>query len=114
MEIKYFTQNIKLSGELKDHLEEKIKKFSRYLNKIKEVQIDLSYNPSHKKDQLIRLEINLKTLNKLFRAVVRGPNISTAIDQIEKKLRKQLEKYKENKKIKRKVTRKIFRKVESL
>lgn len=114
MQIKYFTQNIKLSGELQDFLEKKIQKFSRFLDKIWEARVDLSYNPSHDKDKLIRLEINLRMPNKIIRVETRASNLREAVDQVEKKIRKQLEKYKEFGKIKRKITKRIIREAKSI
>jgi ribosomal subunit interface protein len=114
MEIKYFTQNIKLSGELQDFLEEKIQKLSRYSDKIWQANVDISFNPGHNKNQLIRLEINLRMPNKILRAETRSPNLRQAIDDLEKKLRKQLEKYKEFGRMKRKITKKTVNKIKSL
>lgn len=114
MEIKYFTQNIKLSGELQDFLEEKIQKLSRFSDKIWQVNVDLSYNPGHDKDKLVRLEINLRMPNKILRAETRAANLREAIDQIEGKIKKQLEEYKEFGKIKRRITRKVIRSIKSI
>ena len=114
MEIKYFTQNIKLSGELQSFLEEKIKKLSRFSGKIWRARIDLSYNPGHAKDKIVRLEVNLQMPNKILRTASRGSNLREAVDQIESKLRKQLENYKEFDTEKRKITRKFIRNSKSI
>jgi len=94
MEIKYFIQNVTLTGEIKEFLHEKIQKFSRFSNKIWEARVDLSYNPGHSKDQVFRLEINLRLPDKILRGVARAPDLQTAVNTVEKKLKRQMEKYK--------------------
>ena len=113
MEIQIFNQNIKLGKELKNYLEEKIKKFNRLSQKIVRAQVDLSYNANHPKSQVLRLEINLHLPKKNLRAVTRASDLQTAIDIVEKKLKKQLKKYKSFKKEKRRETAKIIRKRKS-
>lgn len=93
MEIKYFTQNITLTEELKDFLEEKIIKLTKFLPKIWEARVDLSYNPTHNKNQVFRLEINLRLPDVMLRGVSRAPDLQTATNSTEQKLRRQIEKY---------------------
>lgn len=93
MEIKYFTQNTTISGELKDFVEEKIQKLSKFLPKIWEARVDLSYSPTHNKNQVFRLEINLRLPDAMLRGVSRGPDLQTTLDIVYKKLRSQIEKY---------------------
>ncbi|MCD6471319.1 ribosome-associated translation inhibitor RaiA [bacterium] len=113
MEIQIFNQNIKLGGELKKYLEEKIKKLNRFSQKIIRAQVDLSYNANHPKSQVLRLEVNLYLPKKNLRAVARAADLQTAIDNVEKKLRKQFKKYKGFKEEKRRQTAKIIRKKKS-
>ncbi|MDA2935976.1 ribosome-associated translation inhibitor RaiA [Patescibacteria group bacterium AH-259-L05] len=93
LEIKYFTQNITLTGELKDFVEEKILKLNKFVDTIWEARVDLSYSPTHNKNQVFRLEINLRLPDKILRGVARGPDLQTALDIVDKKLRRQIEKY---------------------
>ncbi len=99
---------------MKSSLEGKIKKLLRFSKKIWQVDVDLSYNPKHTKETSLRLEINLKMPNKILRAVVRMPDLQTAIDLVEKKLRKQLEKYKEFGLLKRRFTSRLIRERKSI
>jgi len=122
MEIKYFTKNITLSGELQKFLEEKIQKLSRYTDKIWEARVDLSYHPTrpkghkitHVKGETIRLEISLRMPNKILYATERAKDLQTAVDSIEKKLRKQLERYKNFGQFKRRQTKLIIRKIKTI
>ena len=111
MEITHFLQNFKLDLKNKKFLDEKIKKLGRFSNKIWEARVDLSYNPSHVKEEVFRLEINLRMPNKILRGVVRAANLQTAIDQVEEKLKRQLRKYKGFGQAKKRLTRKILRKI---
>ncbi|MBL7141632.1 ribosome-associated translation inhibitor RaiA [Patescibacteria group bacterium] len=111
MEIKYFVQNFVLDDKNKKFLEEKIKKLEHFSNKIWEAKVDVSYNPDRIKEEIFRLEINLKMPNKILRGVVRAANLQTAIDQVEQKLKKQLRKYKGFGQAKKRLTKKIIRKI---
>lgn len=90
MKINYFTHNIKISPELKEFLEKKINKLERYSKKIQLAEVDLSYNSSHSKNEVVRLEINLHIPKKILRAVVRAKNIQEAINEVVSKLYRQL------------------------
>ncbi|MDD3102473.1 MAG: ribosome-associated translation inhibitor RaiA [Patescibacteria group bacterium] len=109
MEIKYFFQNITLSGELKDYLEEKVKKLNRFSDKIWEAKIDLSFNDSHAKSEAFRLELALKMPDRLLEASVRAANIQEAIDKVEEKIRKQLEHYRGIRESKKRLINKFVR-----
>ena len=111
MEIKYFVQNFVLNKQNKDFLTQKIEKLERFSNKIWEAKVDLSYNPSHRKEQVFRLEINLRMPNKILRGVVRAANLQIAIDQTEQKLKKQLRKYKGFGQAKKRLSKKIIRRI---
>lgn len=122
MEIKYFFQNISLTGELRDLVEEKIQRFTRLNDKIWEAKVDLSYHPTrgkgheitHVKSEKIRLEINLRLPNKILRAVARARDLRSALDGVEAKLTGQLRKYKTFGEVKRKKTAEIIRKAKSI
>ena len=90
MKIKYFVQNIKISEQVKEFIEKKISKLERYFENIRLAEVDLSYNSSHSKNEVIRLEINLHIPKKIFRAVVRAKNVQEAVNKIEPKLKRQL------------------------
>jgi len=110
MEIKFFIQNLKLSDENKKFIEEKIKKLERFSEEIWEARVDLSYRPTRNKEQMIRLEINLRMPNKILRAEEKDRDLLNAIEKVEKKLKGQLRKYRTFGERKRKQTQKIIRK----
>ncbi|OQX71317.1 ribosomal subunit interface protein [Candidatus Parcubacteria bacterium 4484_255] len=94
MTIKYFVQNFTLSDKDKNFLENKIKKLAHFSDEIQEAKIDLSYNPSHHKNQLFRVEVNLCMPNKMLRAVSRASHFEAAIIDVERALQRQLKRYK--------------------
>ena len=114
MKIVYFTKNLTLSGQIKDALEQKIKKFYHLAHGVKEIRVDLSYNANHHKDDAIRLEVTIESLNKNFQASTRAANILEAADRLENKMKNQLEKAKKAKEVKRKITRRLIRANKSL
>ncbi|MDD4996349.1 MAG: ribosome-associated translation inhibitor RaiA [Patescibacteria group bacterium] len=111
MEIKYFFQNFKLNSQNKKFIEDKIKKLERFSEKIWEAKIDLSYRPTRKKEQTIRLEINLRMPNKILRAEERDKDLLNVIEKVEKKLKGQLRKYRTFGEKKKRETQKIIDKI---
>ncbi len=111
MEIKYFIQNFVLDDKSKKFLEEKIKKLEHFSDKIWEAKVDVSYSPDRIKEQIFRLEINLRMSNKILRAVIRAENLQIAIDQVEEKLKRQLRRYKGFGQTKKRLTQKRIRKI---
>ena len=112
MQIKYFTQNVTVKGEIRDFLQNKIQRLSRFSDKIWEARVDIKYNPGHNKEQVFRLEINLRMPDKILRGVARAPDVQTAMNEVEKKLKRQLEKYRgawQTKKRFAKLVKKIMR-----
>jgi len=109
MEIKYFVQNFTLSDEDKNFLEEKIQKLTHFSDKIWEAKVDLSYNPSHSKNQLFRVEINLRMQNKILRAVSRASHFEAAVIDIEKILQRQLRRYKNFRLLRRRLAQKFLK-----
>ena len=109
MEIKYFVQNFTLSDEDKDFLEEKIKKLTHFSDKIWEAKADLSYNPNHSKNQLFRVEVNLRMPNKILRAVSRASHFQAAVMDIEKILQRQLRRYKGFRLLRRRFAQKFLK-----
>ncbi|OQX71470.1 ribosomal subunit interface protein [Candidatus Parcubacteria bacterium 4484_255] len=109
MEIKYFVQNFTLSDKDKDFLEDKIKKLTHFSNEIWEAKIDLSYNPSHYKNQLFRVEVNLRMPNKILRAVSRASHFEAAVIDAERVLQRQLRRYKGFRFIRRRLAQKFLR-----
>ncbi len=109
MEIKYFVQNFTLSDKDKKFLEDKIQKLTHFSNKIWEANVDLSYNPSHNKNQLFRAEINLRMPNKILRAVSMASHFEAAVIDIEKVLQRQLRRYKNFRFIRRRFAQKFLR-----
>lgn len=114
MKINYLVKNIKLSGELQKLLETKIKKFSRFSNKIWQIRVDLRYNPSYAKKKSVRLEINLHMPDKVLQAVAEGEDLRETIDLIEGKIKKQLEKYKKKDSTKRRIARRLAKESRSI
>ncbi len=109
MEIKYFVQNFTLSDQDKKFLEDKIQKLTHFSDKIWEARVDLSYNPSHKKNQLFRVEVNLRMQNKILRAVSRSSRFETAVISVEKILQRHLRRYKSFCLLRRRLTQKFLK-----
>jgi len=114
MNIAFFLQNLKLSPETKEYIEKKLQKFSRFSQKIMNVQVDLSFNPGHDSLKKFRAEINLELPKALIHAAARAPELRDAFDLVEEKIQKQLLRWKETDEIKRRETRKIIRQRKSL
>lgn len=108
MEIKYFFQNLELSADDQKFIEEELQKLTRFSDEIEEARIDLSYNPNHSKDEIFRLEVNLRLPRKTLRGVCRSGELHSAVHAVEDVLQRQLKKYKAYGSIRRRWTQKFF------
>jgi len=96
MHIQFYSKNIELSNQIKNHVQEKIGGLEKYESQIIDCQVDLSKNTHHKKGDVYRAEVNIKVAydKKLIRAVVEAENIMSAIDQVKDKVQRQIIKVK--------------------
>ncbi|MCF7906894.1 ribosome-associated translation inhibitor RaiA [Patescibacteria group bacterium] len=108
MEIKYFVQNFELNSEDQEFIDEALQKLTRFSKEIKEARIDLSYNPNHSKDEVFRLEVNLRLPRKTLRGVHRAGELHSAVHAVEDILQRQLKKYKAYGSTRRRWTQKLF------
>ncbi|MEK7580155.1 MAG: ribosome-associated translation inhibitor RaiA [Patescibacteria group bacterium] len=109
MNIEFFLQNIELDPKVKDKIAEKISRLKKYNAKISSAKLDLSFNPAHNKEEVIRLEAFLCLPKKDIYTSVRAGNLSDAVDLLANKLRHQLRELKDRKEEKRKKTRQMIR-----
>ena len=100
-EVKFFSQNLKLTPEIKDLIRKRIQRVIKMTGgkekDVRDVRVDLSRNPGHDDAQLIRLEININLYpgQIILRAAERGPDLRDALDRAEEILKRQAVKYKE-------------------
>jgi len=109
MNIEFFLQNIELDTKVKAKIIERVNRLKKYNAKIFLAKLDLSFNPAHNKEEIVRLEAFLRLPKKDLYASVRAGTLSEAVDRITTKLRRQLRELKDWKEEKRKKTRQMIR-----
>ena len=96
MPYQIYAKNLDLTEPLKEYINMKIEKLSRFLkNSDDYCQVDLSRDAHHKKGQVFRAEINLTVNGKTVRVAETSIDIRGAIDFARDKVFLQLNKTKE-------------------
>lgn len=90
-----FTKEIDLSGEIKEYLDKKVERLHRYLDKIDETRVDLTYakNAREENNRFVA-QITLRGRGFILRAEERAADIKPAIDLVMDKIERQIERYK--------------------
>ncbi len=90
-----FTKEMELSDELHSYIIKKVDRIYRFLNKIDETRIDLSYTRTARKaDSRYVAQITLRGRGFILRAEERADDIRKAIDLVMDKIERQIERYK--------------------
>jgi putative sigma-54 modulation protein len=89
------TTDIELTPHLREYVEKKLGKLSRFLDAVEEAKVDLKHNPSVRSasDRHIA-QFTIRGRNMLLRAEERSEDIYASIDAGLDKLHRQIEKYK--------------------
>lgn len=90
MQINISSHHIDLTDALRKHVEEKFKRFERYLDNITNVQVILEVKKNRQK-----AEATIHVSKKEIYADAEDTNMYNSIDQLAAKLDRQLKKYKE-------------------
>ncbi len=90
MQIIIHGRNLEITPVIRDHIEKKLHKLSRYFEQIAEVQFHASSQRNFK-----TAEVTVNANGHMIRAEERNADLYTSIDQVVDKLEKQLKHYKE-------------------
>jgi putative sigma-54 modulation protein len=86
--------NIEVSEILKEYVEKKVGKLSRYLPTISEGKVEISHEDAKLPGQRFTVQITLDSKGVLIRAQEKSKNIRTAIDKVVDVLSNRIERYK--------------------
>jgi len=90
-----YTKDIDLTGEIKEYVDKKVERLYRYLEKIDETRIDLTYaKTAREESNRFVAQITLRGRGFILRAEERADNIKPAIDLVLDKIERQIERYK--------------------
>lgn len=90
-----FTKEMELSDELHSYIDKKVDRIYRFLNKIDETRIDLSYTKTAREvDNRYVAQVTLRGRGFILRAEERAEDIRKAIDLVMDKIERQIERYK--------------------
>lgn len=90
MQIIIHGRNLEITPVIRDHIEKKLHKLSRYFEQIAEIQFHASAQRNFK-----TAEVTVNANGHMIRAEERTSDLHTSIDQVVDKLEKQLKHYKE-------------------
>ena len=90
-----YTKEMDLTGEIREYVEKKAERLYRFLEKIDETRVDLSYvKTARESNNRFVAQITLRGRGFILRAEERAEEIKTAIDQVMDKIERQIERYK--------------------
>ena len=87
--------NIKLTPALKDYVQEKIGRLSKYFVAVRTVEVELTYQDNKSADRTHKVEVTLNANGTLFRCEEATVNMYASIDIAAEKLERQLRRFKQ-------------------
>lgn len=98
--IQIYSPNLKLTEEVRDHIQEKLKNLQKFYDGRLASQIRVEVGRitgHHQKGKIYRAEINLPAFGRLLRAEEAAESVHTAINVVKKEIERQVKKFKEKK-----------------
>lgn len=96
MNIQFFSKNLHIEGDIKEYVEDKVKKAVEILERVDGVQVDIFRDQHHRKGDVYRVKVKVRLPRKKFiSADFQAPNVKAAVDLVRGKLEAQARKYKE-------------------
>lgn len=90
-----FTKEMDLKDDVKEYIDKKVDRLYRYLDKIDETRVDLTYAKTARETaNRFVAQITLRGRGFILRAEERADEIKTAIDLVMDKIERQIERYK--------------------
>jgi putative sigma-54 modulation protein len=95
VKVEISTRNLELTDRLRDYVTKKVSKLDRYLDRLEEAKVDLSYVKSARSagDRQVA-QITVRGRGALLRAEERTDDIYSSIDNALEKINRQVERYK--------------------
>lgn len=95
MEVTIKTREIELNDRLRQYVEKKVQRLSRYLSNIVEARVELAMEPTRNAQQRHSAQITLFVSNgRILRAEERDADIYAAFDAVMDTIERQIERYK--------------------
>ncbi len=89
MEVRFFTRNIELPGDIKDYMEKKLLKIEKFFDRILDTQVVLNY-----KRGMNVVEITANVNGVIMRGEDYAPDLRKAFDKALKNIERQVKKHK--------------------
>ena len=94
MELEVFGKNLEVSEAIRDYVQKKIGKMSRYLPRLGEAKVEIHEEPTRSPQHRFTVQVTLSSKGILLRGEERGENIHVAVDAVADALARQIERYK--------------------
>lgn len=89
MEVRFFTRNVELPGDIKDYMEKKLAKIEKFFDRILDTQVVLNY-----KRGMNVVEITANVNGVIMRGEDYAPDLRKAFDKALKNIERQVKKHK--------------------
>ena len=89
MEVRFFTRNVELPGDIKDYMEKKLVKIEKFFDRILDTQVVLNY-----KRGMNVVEITANVNGVIMRGEDYAPDLRKAFDKALKNIERQVKKHK--------------------
>lgn len=94
MKIRIKGNNIKVSKNLKEYIEEKIGRLSKYYDRLQSAEVELLRQDNRNAEESQRVEVTLNANGTVFRCEEASISMYASIDIVSEKLVRQLKRYK--------------------
>jgi len=94
MKTEIIGKKVEISEPIKDYVEKKVEKLSRYLPNLTDAKVEVYEEKTRSSEQRFATKVVLKAKGALFTAEERGEDIYVTIDRVAESLTRQIERYK--------------------
>src|SRR5258708_4184412 len=94
MQVSLKARNVPVSATLQEHIDSRLGKLNRYLDTLREMQVDLSLQHTRQGDRA-RVQVTARAEGQLLRAEVDAADFLTAVDGACERMQRQILRYKE-------------------
>jgi putative sigma-54 modulation protein len=94
MELVITGKHLSITPEVRSYIERKLGKLGRHLPAIKQANVEITEEKTRSKEQHFVAQVTLDAGGTILRGEVRGEDLPTAIDRVEKIMVRQIDRYK--------------------
>lgn len=94
MDLQIYNRNLELTDRLREYVEAKVERFSRYLPNIESARVDLNETNARNASRRMVAQLTIRVPGTILRAEERAGDIFAAFDAVTDKMDRRIERYK--------------------